>query len=75
MATRFDGGSPVSTPSNPFNRGAGLESADILPSLDPEGHERDVMGDLDAYGSNPSTSDALAQRPLNPPTSANSSTM
>lgn len=71
MATSFNGGSPVSSSSNPFSRGVGNQAGagdDILPSLDVEGRERSVMMDLDDYGASaPVTSDAAAERPLNPP--------
>lgn len=71
MASKFLGGSPVSDTSNPFNAsGVGMQAgadADVLASLDPEGHEASAMADLDAYGSSPVTDDGAAQRPLNPP--------
>lgn len=68
--TTFNGGSPVSSRDNPFNSGAGTSEVNVLPSLMPEERERSVMMDLDAYGSNPVTDDAAAQRPSDPPTNA-----
>jgi hypothetical protein len=71
VGTNFQGGSPVSDASNPYNDGASLaqDGRDILPSLDPEGREQSVMSDLDAYGSSPVTSDSAAERSLSPKTS------
>lgn len=69
-ATKFLGGSPVSDATNPYGKGAVLGAEDILPSLDIEGREREIIGDLDAYGSSPVTGDAAAQRPLAPDTIA-----
>ena len=65
--TQFMDGSPVSDASNPYNKVAGVDGQDILPSLDVEGVERMAMSNLDAYGSSPVTSDSAAGRPLNPP--------
>lgn len=70
--TQYMGGSPVSSSNNIFeNAGVGAQAgadSDILPTLDVDGKISAAMSDLDAYGSSPVTSDAAAQRPLNPPT-------
>lgn len=66
--TTFNGGSPVSSASNPYNDAATIaRQGDILPSLDVAGAERQAMTNLDAYGSSPVTEDSAAQRPMDPP--------
>lgn len=64
---RFEGGSPLSDPDNPFSRGAWRPNG-VLPSLPVEQHHAISLGDLDGFDSEPITSDNAADRPLNPPT-------
>lgn len=63
MAT-FNGGSPVSSASNPYNKVAGVDDQDIIGGVDDTSATmQTAMDNLDAYGSHPVTDDGAAQRP------------
>jgi hypothetical protein len=66
----FEGGSPLSVPSNPYSRGAGAEEQTVLGSLPVEARGQIALDDL-TVESEPITDDAAAQRPIDPPTTAN----
>jgi hypothetical protein len=73
-APRFEGGSPVSETSNPYS-GGDAEQRRILDPLPSDEHTDAVLREVsDLWGAAPpTTDDAAAARPLNPPTTANNS--